>query len=175
MNQRDRVAQGRQPTPSLVCVDSQSVKLAPLLSEQRGLDAAKKVNGRKRQIIVDTGGRLWNVYVHAANQADSQAGVNVLKGIESWSQRLQKVLTDSAYEGLFADVVKQQQLLFEVSSKPFWIKGFVPLRKRWVVERTFAWLNHFRRVTKDYEQTTASAEAWILWANCALMLNRLAK
>ena len=175
LNQRDRIAQGRQATPSLVCVDSQSVKLAPLLSEQRGIDAAKKVNGRKRQIVVDTGGRLWSVYVHAANQADSQAGVPVLKGIEAWNQRLQKVITDSAYEGLFANVVKQQQLLFEVSSKPFWLKGFIPLRKRWVVERTFAWFNHFRRITKDYEQTTSSAESWLLWANCALMLNRLAK
>ncbi|RRB09832.1 IS5 family transposase, partial [Larkinella knui] len=68
LNRRDRITQGREPTPSLICVDSQSVKLAPLLSEQRGIDAAKKVNGRKRQIIVDTGGRLWNVYVHAANQ-----------------------------------------------------------------------------------------------------------
>ncbi|WP_374755916.1 transposase [Larkinella punicea] len=72
LNQRDRITQGRESTPCLVCVDSQSVKLSPLPSLQRGLDAAKKVNGRKRQIIVDTRGRLWSVYVHSANQAGSR-------------------------------------------------------------------------------------------------------
>jgi transposase len=77
-NRADRLAQGRLPTPSLALVDAQSIKLAPRMSQQRGLDAHKRVNGRKRQVLCDTGGRIWQVVVHAANGHDSRGAQPLL-------------------------------------------------------------------------------------------------
>lgn len=173
LNKADRVREGRLPTPSLICIDSQSVKLAPGIFEDRGFDASKLVNGRKKQVAVDTDGRIWAVYVHAANEHDSRAACHLLWYLKTFDQRLEKVLTDRAYRGRFAEHVARMGLVFEVSSKPPSYVGFIPCKKRWVVERTFSWLNYYRRVTKDYEHTAESSEAWILWTNCALILNRV--
>jgi len=98
-NQLDRL--GRLPTPSLALVDAQSVELAPRLGQQRGLAAHKRVNGRKRQVLCDTGGRIWRVVVHAANGHDSR-GEQPLLPTQSqlrpaWASRLRSVLTDKAY------------------------------------------------------------------------------
>lgn len=84
------------------------------------------------------------------------------------------MLTDYANRGLFAERVTKMGLVFQVASRPPTARGFVPVKKRWVIERTFAWLNYFRRVTKDYEHTAEGPETWLLWANCAIMLNRIA-
>jgi transposase len=173
LNILDRLNQDREAHPSLLCIDSQSVKLAPMIFEDRGTDAAKQVNGRKRQVAVDSGGRLWAVHVHAANDHDSRAGCHLLWHLKQVRARLKVVLTDSGYRGRFADWVTKMGLSFEVASKPPNVRGFVPVKTRWVVERSFAWLNFFRRVTKDYEHTAESSESWLLWANCALMLNRI--
>lgn len=149
LNKVDRKQQGREETPSLVCVDSQSVKLAPSVFEERGLDTHKKVNGRKRQIMpgrraVDSGGRIWRVFVHAANESDSIAGCHLLWNIAELGDRLGKVLTDCSYRGRFEKVVTKLKLSFEVASKPPLARGFVPVKIRWVVERTFSWLNRSR-------------------------------
>lgn len=105
-NRADRLAQGRLPTPSLALVDAQRVKLAPRLGQQRGLDAHKRVNSRKRQVRRDTGGRIWRVVVHVANSHDSRGAQSLLPDpnhlLPAWASRLRSVLTDKAYQGRFA-------------------------------------------------------------------------
>lgn len=137
-------------TPSVLCVDSQSVKLSSLIFEDRGVDSHEKVNGRKRQILVDTGGRLWRAVVHAANQ-HGPSGKPLLKQVKAFGGRLEKILGDEAYNGVFAQSAKEIGLAFEKSSRPQSAKGFVPVAKRWVVERTISWTNAYRRIVKDYE------------------------
>lgn len=176
-NRVDRLARTRPPTPSLALVDAQSVKLAPRLNQQRGLDAHKRINGRKRQVLCDTGGRIWQVVVHAASGHDSRAAQPLLpRGDQlrpAWASRLRTVLTDRAYQGRFAQQVQALGWRHQVTSRPpSAVRGFVPVAKRWVVERTFAWLNCFRRLVVDYERTPASHVAWVLLANLTMTLQR---
>jgi transposase len=161
--------------PSLACVDSQSIKLAPRIAEERGTDGGKNVNGRKRQLMVDTLGLIWCVYVHAANIHDSKGAKPLIDKAYTCSSRLKKILIDYAYQGQFIEYAKEQipELDIEIASKPPSEKGFVPVKKRWIVERSFAWLNFFRRLVIDYERTTRSAEAMILLANISMSLNKI--
>lgn len=176
-NRADRLAAQRPPTPSLALVDAQSVKLAPRLNQQRGLDAHKRVNGRKRQVLCDTGGRIWQVVVHAANGHDSRAAPALLPRVDqlrpAWASRLRTVLTDRAYRGQFARHVQALGWQHQLASRPPSAqRRFVPVAKRWIVERTFAWLNYFRRLVLDYERTPASHVAWVLLANLTMTLRR---
>lgn len=176
MNYESRRRQNRESSdPSMACVDSQSVKLAPRIAEERGIDGAKNVNGRKRQLMVDTLGLVWCVAVHAANLHDSKAGKSLIDKAYSCSSRLKKILSDKAYQGEFIDYAKEQipEVEIEIASKPPSQKGFVPIKKRWIVERTFSWFNFFRRLVIDYERTTTSAEAMILLANISMSLNKI--
>ena len=173
LNKLDRKLQGRDEWPSILCIDSQSVKLSPMIYENRGVDANKKVNGRKRQLLVDSGGRLWAAHAHAANVGDGPAGLSLIADILCFDQRLKKIYGDQAYNGVFADKIKEFGIDFEKASRPESTKGFVPIAKRWVVERTIAWTNHFRRLVKDYEYTTSSSVAWLYLANTQLMLQRI--
>lgn len=172
LNQADRRREARAEHPTLLCVDAQSVKLLPCIYEARGIDGGKHVNGRKRQIAVDTGGRIWCAHVTAANVADTRAACGLLNWLPT--ERLEKVLTDAAYRGTFAQELDNLNVTFEVASRPPSEQGFVPLAQRWVVERTFSWLNYYRRLVHDYEFTPAAHVTWLLLANCALCLNRLA-
>ena len=174
LNSRIRLQAGRAALPSLMCIDSQSVKLAPFIGQHRGLDANKKVNGRKRQAAVDTLGLLWAVDVHAAHQADSRAGCRLWWKLMPACQRLEKVLIDSSYQGVFTQVAHFLGVATEIAARPESVQGFVPIKQRWVVERTFAWSNFFRRIVKDYEYTKESSEAMLLLANMTITLNRLA-
>lgn len=154
------------------------VKLSPMIFENRGTDANKKVNGRKRQLLpgrraVDTGGRIWFVHVHAGNQHDGPAALHLSADILCQNQRLQKIYGDQAYNGVFARKMKEFGIEFIKASRPESAKGFVPVAKRWVVERTIAWTNFFRRIVKDYEYTISSSVAWIILANIQLMLQRI--
>jgi transposase len=175
-NRADRLAQGRLPTPSLALVDAQSVKLAPRLGQQRGLDAHKRVNGRKRQVLCDTGGRIWRVVVHAANGHDSRGAQPLLPNRSqlrpAWASRLRSVLTDKAYQGAFC-APSEGLGLATSSGQSSAGRGFVPVAQRWVVERTFAWLNCFRRVVIDYERQPASHAVWLLVANLTMSLRRV--
>ena len=173
LNMLDRVRSERSATPSLLCVDSQSVKLSPMICEDRGIDKHKKVNGRKRQLLVDTAGRLWLVLVHAANSHDSQAGCTLLNDTKSFDKDVKKILGDEGYVGVFAQKVQQRGWIFERASRPESIRGFVPIAKRWVVERTIAWTNFFRRIVKDYEYTVQSSASWMILANMTIMIQRL--
>jgi transposase len=173
LNQLDRQQEGREALPSLMCIDSQSVKLTPMIFEHRGIDANKKVNGRKRQFLVDSGGRIWRVLVHAANLHDGVASCPIIDACSDITQRLKKILGDEAYAKTFASKAVESGFEFERASKPESTKGFVPIAKRWVVERTIAWTNFFRRIVKDYEYTILSSESWVLLANTTIMLQRL--
>ena len=175
LNMLDREAEGRAAEPSLVIVDSQSVKLAATIFEERGTDGNKKVNGRKRQILTDTGGRIWQVAAHAANIHDGEGGVVLLEGMCDYAGRLEKILGDSAYRGAFARACEAMGLAFEVPERPQGTTGFVVVAKRWVVERSFAWLGFFRRLSVDREYTTKSSATYVYLANIALMLKRLGK
>lgn len=173
LNRQDREREGREGLPSVLCVDSQSVKLTLMIYEHRGTDGNKKVNGRKRQLVVDTGGRIFDAAVHAANLHDGTQAA-LLPGMASYGARLRKVLGDQGYQGSFAEEVEKQGIVFKCASRPESAMGFVPLAKRWVVERTIAWTNFFRRLTKDYEHTLRSAQYWLFWGNIAIILNIIA-
>lgn len=170
----DRLATNRPPTPSLVCLDSQSVRLAPRIFEHRGLDGGKRVNGRKRQIVTDGAGRILACRVHAANGHDGGQARYLLPVRPRWGQRLLTVVTDKGYRGHFARHLSRLGLTHQVGSRPPSAdRGFVPVAKRWVVERTFAWLTSFRRLAIDYEFTPRSHETWVLLANMMMCLSRL--
>ena len=172
-NQSDRKSEGRDEHPSIFSIDSQSVKLSPMIRENRGLDAHKKVNGRKRQLLVDSGGRLWFVRVHAANIHDGAAALDFMPDIICQNERLVKIYGDQAYAGVFANEIEKHDIKFEKAAKPESTKGFVPVAKRWVVERTIAWSNFFRRIVKDYEYTVSSSVGWMYLANIQIMLQRI--
>ncbi|NJN33988.1 MAG: IS5 family transposase [Saprospiraceae bacterium] len=173
LNQLDREREHREVFPSVLCADTQSVKLHPMIFEDRGFDANKKINGRKRQNLVDTGGRLWRVKVHAANIHDGVGASSLLDNLEGMDSRLKKILGDDAYKGQFAEKVAQKNMTFECASRPPTEKGFVPIAQRWVVERTIAWSNFFRRIVKDYEYAVQSSETWLILANSYIMLRRI--
>jgi len=100
-NEIERETWSKDPTPSLVCVDSQSVKSVPIVQQDKGIDGNKKVNGRKRQVLVDTLGLIWAVFVHAANGSDTIDGQKLLKRIEGRLERVKKILVDAGYKGAF--------------------------------------------------------------------------
>ena len=179
LNQLDRQREGRDPNPSALCIDSQSrsadaVKLAPFICEFRGIDANKRVNGRKRQFVVDTQRRLWAADVHAANKGEGPAAVEVIGAI-LWGagERLEKIYGDQAYNGVFRKALANWSIDFEKASRSESEKGFVPVAKRWVVERSVGWTNFFRRLVKDYEYTLSSAINWLYLANIQIMLQRI--
>lgn len=170
LNMTERIQLEREASPSLLIVDSQSVKLSPMIFENRGIDGNKKVNGRKRQILVDVLGRIWKTEVHAANQYDGIGGLPLLVDLKENMPRLQKIMADNTYRGIFAQSVEQTGLIFETPLREEGTKGFNVEAKRWVVERTFAWLNFFRRVVVDYEHTTRSAASFLLLANISMVI-----
>jgi len=176
LRERVRGKAGRKKQPSLAIIDSQSVKTTEVGGEH-GFDGAKKVNGRKRHILVDTMGNLLKVLVHAANIGE-RAGAEklLLKVPEKLWQRLEKILADGGYEGTdFQQWVEQTfGVNLEISLRPTGKKGFVLLPIRWVVERTFAWLGRYRRLSKDYERLTENSEGMIYLASINRLLNRLA-
>ena len=133
----------------------------------------KKVKGRKRHIVTDTQGHLLHVNVHAANTHDTVSGCRVFKAALQKYPSLKGVCADAGYrktmETFVAGVLKKT-IAISARIAP----GWAVLAKRWVVERTFAWLNHFRRLSKDYEITVKSAENLIMIAHSMILLKRLA-
>ena len=174
LNMLRRIQEGRDPNPSLVCLDSQSVKAAAMIAQERGFDGNKRINGRKRQTLVDTIGLIWGELVHAANGSDSVYGGVLIIELKGILKRVKKVLIDQGYKGEFMTVCEEQLgVKAEISSKPPSAQGFVPVQWRWVSERTFGWFNFFRRLSKDYEKTVENSEAWILWANCQINISKM--
>ena len=134
-----------------------------------GVDGGKKVNGRKRSIIVDTMGYLISVFVHPANMYDRNAGIRLLEKVFK-KYKLKKIWADNTYRGNFVKTAKSQYNCdIEIKQRKS-KKGFKPIRKRWVVERTFAWLTRNRRLAREYEKTTKSIESMVYIAASRISL-----
>jgi putative transposase len=167
----------REPTPSAVCVDSQTVKTTEL-GGAHGYDGAKKINGRKRHLVVDTLGMLVAIVVTAANVDDGVGAQQVVgKMAPGAFPRLGAIFGDNKYRNheyntwLRGHSGGQWQMV--ISSPPPGATTFKPLPIRWVVERTFAWIGRYRRNSKDYEKRTDSSESMVLISTMSLMVRRL--
>jgi len=176
LRRRVRRAAGRDPDPRVACIDSQSVKTA-LGGEEVGTDGGKKVRGRKRHIIVDTMGLLLAVVVTAANINDAKAAQQLFAQLPGKDvPRLEVVQADNQYHSDELDRwlrVHHRPYRIWVISRPPEERRFIPLRSRWVVERTFAWLGRYRRLSKDYEHLPESSETVVKIAAIHHYLRRL--
>ncbi len=181
-----REAGGRSRDPSGAVLDSQVVKTTGVGGPGRGYDGAKRLAGRKRHLLVDTGGLVLGAHVHAASLHDRDGAQQLLSaGLKERLPRLVVVWADAAYTGRFREWVEEERgCRVEVPRHPdrhLWRygleekpRGFRVLPRRWVVERTFAWLGQARRLAKDYERLPETAVAMIHWAMSRIMLRRLA-
>ena len=165
---------GRHEEPSAGCADSQSVKAGS--SHGNGFDGARSVNGSKRHLLVDTLGLVLSVLVTKANMPERKGLSRLLHRSRHTLPRLHHLWLDRGYKGVA--FIKRVLLCFgvvlEIVARRT-EKGFGLQARRWVVERTFAWLGNYRRLSKDYETLSASSEAFIYLASCDLMTKRLAK
>ncbi len=176
LRQNLRKKNGRSENPSAGIIDTQSVKGTPESALESGFDGGKLVKGRKRHIVVDTMGYILIVMVHAANIYDGRAAREVLNRLFSLVSTVKKIWADGTYRGEeLAQWVKAQfQCDLEVVNKKTG-EGFQILPRRWVVERTFAWVGRSRRLSKDYERNPASSASMVYVASGRLMLRRLCK
>jgi putative transposase len=204
LRERLRTRLGRNPQPSAAIVDSQSVRTTGVGGQERGFDPAKKVEGRKRHLLVDTEGLVLEVRVHNAKVPDEDGIRLLLDPARDSLGRLSHLWVDAGYQGrgrrwaqetlgLSVEVVRKPRKPIPEEVAKVWAQewakegkhvdwqrlmpaqGFTVLPRRWVVERTFAWISHNRRMTKDYERLCATGEAFVYAAMTRLMVRRLAR
>jgi len=204
LRERLRCRLGRDPNPSAGIVDSQSARTSAVGGQERGFDPAKNVEGRKRHLLVDTEGLVLKAKVHSAKVPDAD-GIGLLLGSARVGlSRLSHLWVDAGYQGrgkrwaeeamgLSVEVVRKPKKPVPEKVAQLWAeewakegkavdwqklmppRGFRVLPRRWVVERTFAWISHNRRMAKDYERLCATGEAFIYAAMTRLMARRLAR
>jgi putative transposase len=174
LRQMVRVKFHRKACPSLGIIDSQSVKNSEWGIPDKGFDGNKKINGRKRHIVVDTMGLLMSVSVTKANVHDSIAAEGIIRGMKGVFPRLKKILGDGGYAGDRLVKLAQEHLKadFEVVTRGD-ETNFKVIPKRWVVERSIAWFSWFRRLSKDYEANMQSSEAYVLIASIAMLIKKI--
>ena len=177
LRDRARLAEDRAAEPSAAIIDSQSVKAAPTVgAASRGYDAGKKINGRKRHIVVDTLGLLLVVLVTAASVQDRDAARPLLRQLRARSHRIRLAWADGAYAGKLVRWAKTTlTLTLQIVKRTDDMTGFVVLPRRWVVERTLAWITNHRRCARDYERLPQHHEAMVRWAMIRITSRRLTK
>ena len=171
-----REAVGKRCRPTAAILDSQTVKSDPH-GGKVGYDAAKRIKGRKRHILVDTLGLLLGIFVTPASTPEREGGKGLLANTLAWFTWLRLLWVDSGYNGAaFAQWVKtiRPKLEVQVVKRSDDVRGFKVLPRRWIVERTFAWFMRHRRLVRDYETTPTSAQAWAYIAMIRIQLRRLA-
>ncbi|WP_447031604.1 IS5 family transposase [Streptomyces hypolithicus] len=176
LREQVRARAGRNVEPSAGIVDSQSVKAAANVpATSRGYDGNKKINGRRRHIVTDVLGLLLSVHVTPADTGDRDAFQALLPFLSKRFHRLRLIWADGGYTGpVLAGAAKALNIMLEIVKRSDDTKGFKILPRRWVVERTFGWLMRSRRLARDFETTTVSAESMILWSMAMVMSRRLA-
>ena len=178
LRERTRVAAGCEPTPSVVCIDRQSVKTTEMGGPERGYDGGKNIKGRKRHLLVDTLGWWLAVLITSARLDDGVAAPLLLSHVTPQDlPRLVTIFADQKYHNHALDAwmaTHRTGWRIEVKARPEAIQGFTPLAKLWVIERTNAWHGRYRRNSQDYERSVASSTAMIQISHVHLMLHRLA-
>ena len=167
-----RKKSGKKESASLGIIDSHSVRMSSISGQQRGIDGNKKIKGSKRHIIVDTMGLIICVVAHAANIHDSKGAKEVfdcLYDLRFDEEKLEKILADGGYQGEIADYLKEKMNIPLEVVKRNDKNNWEVIPKRWIVERTFAWLLNFRRLVMDYERTKESAISFVYIAMLNLM------
>jgi len=172
-----RLCSGKKALPGVGIIDSQSVKNSITCTDNVGVDGGKKIKGRKRFFLVDTLGNLLDSFVVAANEHDSTAS------IKEWAtmmlqnpllEELEKIFADGTFGGSFLKEMQQYFITVEIPSVPIAYKKHMQIHaKRWIVERTIAWTNNYRRCAKDYERKTNTSKAFIISANIQRLVKKI--
>ena len=176
IHQKLRKEIGLDENPTAGIIDTQTVKGTPESSQESGFDGGKLIKGRKRHIVVDTMGCIIIVLVHAANIYDGKAARQILISLFCITTTIKKIWADGTYRGELIEWAKDELgCKIEVVKKKKNSAGFHVLPRRWVVERTFAWLGRARRLSKDYERKPASSAGHVYIASIRLMLRKICK